>query len=294
MDRSSAESSQTSGKTVRLYPSLPNTDRYEVCVLSCSSAKNLNGNAPHRHKPLPENTQADECSARMKAQIYVLEQQKQELLSINERWAKEYRIMVRYYKEKVCSLKTLLSQRCSHFNKETGEELNPLCKLKALKDNTEAGCGDVSCVVVKTQSEARELEEQNRRLARRGQHQHSEIERLNKALQDALQTSQPQEMSSETLQDLWKHQAEVNKEDFLKERKDRETLKDKYLELEKKYKKVRNELHAIKTQGTWMRTPQAQYKCTCTQPDACPNNGNKLTNPGCTKLQRCYTFKDKL
>lgn len=83
--------------------------------------------------------------------------------------------------------------------------MNPLCKLKALKDNTEVriffvcvihtkallrlakcvifqagGCGDVSCVVVKTQSEARELEEQNRRLARRGQHQHSEIERLNK------------------------------------------------------------------------------------------------------------------
>lgn len=42
--------------------------------------------------------------------------------------------------------------------------------------------------------------------------------------------------------------AEVYKEDFLKERRDRERLKDKYLELEKKFRKVYNELRVLKSQ----------------------------------------------
>lgn len=43
-------------------------------------------------------------------------------------------------------------------------------------------------------------------------------------------------------------QAEIYKEDFLKERKDREKLKGKYLEVEKRLKKTHNELHVLKSQ----------------------------------------------
>lgn len=42
-------------------------------------------------------------------------------------------------------------------------------------------------------------------------------------------------------------QAEVYKEDFLKERKDRVKLKEKYLEQEKKFQKVHSELHVLKS-----------------------------------------------
>lgn len=93
----------------------------------------------------------------------------------------------------------------------------------------------------KAKKEAKDLREQNKTLNRRGQHQQEEIRRLNevshdlsswshfinnplsdsrcfecllkfyfymstKALEEALQTAQPLDVSSETLRDIWKHQ----------------------------------------------------------------------------------------
>lgn len=43
-------------------------------------------------------------------------------------------------------------------------------------------------------------------------------------------------------------QAEVYREDFLKERSDREKLHGRYLELEKKYRKACRELRALRPQ----------------------------------------------
>ncbi|XP_072306451.1 TNFAIP3-interacting protein 3-like [Eucyclogobius newberryi] len=216
-----------------------------------------------------ENTQDE--AVRLKKQMRVLEMQKQELISINERWAKEYRVMVQYYKDKLRDLKASLPR---------SDDAHHFCKLNVLKDSSTTGSGDV---LEKAQSEARQLQEQNRTLTRRGQHQGAEITRLNKALEEATLS---QEMSKETLQDLWKHQADIYREDFLTERKDREALKDKYLQLEKKYKRVRNQLFAVQSQVT---TPQPQYECTCSQPDSDPEEKTQSTSNN--KLQRRYTFK---
>ena len=94
------------------------------------------------------------------------------------------------------------------------------------------------------EKEAQELRLQNSTLTRRGQHQREEIQRLNKvrllllqtqtvlhvrhtsvleghnssndvlvqALEEALQTSQPLGGSSETLQDIWKHQVSFHQQ----------------------------------------------------------------------------------
>ncbi|KAJ3611760.1 hypothetical protein NHX12_021774 [Muraenolepis orangiensis] len=80
------------------------------------------------------------------------------------------------------------------------------------------------------------LRVQNAHLASRGQHQREEIRRLNQALHEAIEGHGVCGQSREHPHDeVWKHQAEVYKEDFLKERKDREMLKDKLLEMEKSY-----------------------------------------------------------
>nr|XP_019942753.1 PREDICTED: TNFAIP3-interacting protein 1-like [Paralichthys olivaceus] len=265
--------------THRLYPSLPNIDSYDRCV-----GEKLPAAADLRPERLQEDTQLEACGAdsdrRLKAQILILVEQRRELISINDKWAKEYQTMVRFYREKVRHLKPLLQQNHSHFEEgmcEEGEKHVNLCKklkLKTPDDNDKKSTcddGDVNSELLKVEKEARELRGQNSTLTRRGQHQHEEIKRLNKALEEALQTTAPQGGSSETTQDLWKHQAEVYREDFLTERKDREKLKEKYLELENRFRKVRTELRVLKSQVTWSPPLQPVLERVCSNRVICPN-----------------------
>ncbi|XP_071340876.1 TNFAIP3-interacting protein 1-like [Trachinotus anak] len=266
--------------THRLYPSLPNIDRYDICVLNGSAGEKPHTAAELHPERLLEDTQSEERAAngdiRMKAQILILEEQRRELLSINEKWAKEYRTMVQYYKDKVRDLKALLQQNHSHFAEGTCEEEEPhvtLCeklKVKTLKDEDSKWAGDADLIseLLKVEKEAEELRAQNSTLTRRGQHQREEIKRLNKVLKEAHPTTQPLGLSSETLQDLWKHQAEIYKEDFLTERKDREKLKGKYLELESRFRRARAELHVLKSQVPQTQPPQPVIECVCQN---CPN-----------------------
>ncbi|XP_062297390.1 TNFAIP3-interacting protein 1-like [Scomber scombrus] len=187
----------------------------------------------------------------MKAQILIMEKQKQELLSINERWAKEYRIIVQYYQDKVRDLKALLQHNNFHSKEEeTHIALFKKSNVKTVieEESTQAGNSDVNAEVLRAEREAKELRAHNSTLTRKGLHQQEEIKRLNKALEETFITTKPLAASNETLQDVWKHQAEIYKEDFLKERKDREILKGKCLELEKGLRKAHKEVHVLKSQ----------------------------------------------
>ncbi|XP_037312007.2 TNFAIP3-interacting protein 1-like [Pungitius pungitius] len=220
----------------RLYPSLPGSDRFTVCV----AGEKLHAAAVKPPDRIPQSQASTAgIDVQVKAQMLLLEEQKQELLSINTKWAKEYRTMARYYKERVRHLNELL-QRGHSEELMCGEGGNNH------KENTED----------KLLKEAEELRAQNSTLTRKGQRQQDEIRRLNKALEEALKTTQPLSVSSETLQDVWKHQADVYKEDFLKERSDREKLMEKHLKQEKKFRKVRSELCVLKSQLTWTPSPQ--------------------------------------
>ncbi|XP_022604472.1 TNFAIP3-interacting protein 1-like [Seriola dumerili] len=284
--------------THRLYPSLPNIDRYDICLLGHSTGEKPRTAAESHPDPVLGDRQSEVCAAnsdvRMKAQILILEDQRHELLSINEKWAKEYRTMVQYYKEKVQDLKALL-----HFEQGTCEEEETQITLykkqtfRTLKgeDSKWSGDADVQSELLKLEKEAQELRAQNSTLTRRGQHQHEEIKRLNKAMKEVLLTTQPLGVSSETLQDLWKHQAEIYKEDFLTERKDREKLKDKYLELENRFRKARSELHVLKSQVTRTQPPQPVLECVCT---AHPHWEVQPVKQHRMQTQRRYTLDNKL
>ncbi|XP_034038383.1 TNFAIP3-interacting protein 3-like [Thalassophryne amazonica] len=93
----------------RLYPSLTSTQKHKDVMID---TENSHATAAHHHESLQECTQSQTSSAstdsQMKAQIHILEEQRRELLSINEKWAKEYQTMVQYYKDKVQHLKLLL------------------------------------------------------------------------------------------------------------------------------------------------------------------------------------------
>ncbi|XP_049913169.1 TNFAIP3-interacting protein 3-like [Epinephelus moara] len=289
MDRSPAERSQTTDNrlTHRLYPSLPNIDsvfRYDVCVADPATGEEPHTDTVNHSDSLLEDTQSEAASSsdvRLKAQILILEEQRQELLSINEKWAKEYRTMVQYYKQKVRDLKESLQH--DHFKDMCEESERNAILNKKIKHKENTLTGDE---LLKAEMEAEELRAQNSTLTRRGQHQHEEIRRLNKALEEALQKT-----SGETLQDVWKHQAEVYKEDFLKERRDREKLKEKYLEQENKFRKVHSELHALKSQVARPRPKESALECTC--PNRASNWEVCQINQHHIQLQRRYTLDNK-
>ncbi|KAM9337162.1 uncharacterized protein ABDE67_018468 [Symphorus nematophorus] len=294
-DRPPVERPQATDRkqTHRLYPSLPDIDRYELCVPDEAAAV-------HHPDSLPGNTQSEAASTdiRMKAKILILEEQRQELLSINEKWAKEYRTMKQYYKEKILELKALLQLDRSPFEEgkcEEGEKNVTLFKKTKDKETTQTG--DLSSELLKAEKEAKELRAQNSTLTLRGQHQREEIRRLNKALEEALQTAEPTEAREETLLDIWKHQAEVYKEDFLKERRDRERLKEKYLELEKQFRKVHSELRVLKPQATRTRPPQPPQpalECTCTHRAKSPDREVRPTNQHRVQSQKRCSHDKKL
>ncbi|XP_070709453.1 TNFAIP3-interacting protein 1-like [Pempheris klunzingeri] len=282
----------------RLYPSLPNVDRYEVCVPNCSSREKVPPAAVCDPDSLQSEVSAARGDARMKAQILILEEQRQELLSINEKWAKEYRTMRQYYKERVQDLKALLHHH--HLEEETSEEtLSEKLKCKKVTDKESAGVNaavsslpdTIYSALLRAEKEAKELRAQNSTLIQRERRQHDEIRRLNKTLEEALQSTQPRDLSGETPQDVWRHQAEVYKEDFLKERRDREKLKGKYLELEKKFRKVHSELRVLKPQV--VRTPQSVLECTCTNGARCPDWEVRPLRQHHVQLQRRCTPDNK-
>uniref|UniRef100_A0A3P9K5X5 TNFAIP3 interacting protein 3 n=1 Tax=Oryzias latipes TaxID=8090 RepID=A0A3P9K5X5_ORYLA len=269
----------TSVKTrQRLYPSLPNADRYEICLPVGSSREGLRFSGP-KCKESPNSSQVG-----LKAQIVLLEEQRKELLSINKKWAKEYRTMVQYYKEKVRYLKAVSLQDSSE--EEAGDEGEKRVTFHVKKADRRTGEGKAAVVTAEEEEEAEELRLLNSTLTRRGQHQHEEIRRLNKALEEALCGSRPGGGNGETLPDIWKHQAEVYKEDFLKERSDRERLKEKYLELEKRSRKAQEELRLLKSQVIRMKPT---HTCSCVNPAKSPAWDICSVN----RQQRRYTADSK-
>ncbi|XP_077592609.1 uncharacterized protein LOC144209924 [Stigmatopora nigra] len=140
--------------------------------------------------------------------IFILERQRQELISINQKWAKEYNNMVAFYQNKLLTLQASLKHQ------ENAEESKLKCK------------------------------------------------HLPQALEERIHPRILEERET-TPHDLWRHQAEVFKEDFAKERRDRELLQHKYEELRQKLTFTSDELHHLKSKATWTRILHPVIECTC-------------------------------
>ncbi|XP_076014418.1 uncharacterized protein LOC143006938 [Genypterus blacodes] len=233
--------------TPRLYPSLPHTQWCEEEEPESSPRETLPAAAARLPDSLLGNKQSAVSGSSKKAQIVILEAQRKELLSINERWAKEYNTMVQYYREK-------------------------------------RGNSDVTSELWKAECEAKRLTAQNSTLTRRGQHQQEEIKRLNMALEEALQVAQPPSEGGDTHESVWKHQADVFKEDFMTERRDREKLKGKHLELENKFRKAEKELRILRS----------QMSCRCKHRDEPPNREGHICAKACQdNHQHCQLERHK-
>ncbi|XP_007260138.1 TNFAIP3-interacting protein 1 [Astyanax mexicanus] len=154
-----------------------------------------------------------------------LEKKNQELLDINKKWAERYRTLRQHVKSY-----ELRKEEKEKDTKQTGQEAELRARLQDA--DREIAWLRMHCDT----------------LTRGGQQLNEEIMRLNTVLQKSLAVQHKRNQREEN---VWKHQAQVYKEDFFKERKDREMLMAKYTDLEEKFKKVHDELRAYKLQARW-------------------------------------------
>ncbi|XP_059900899.1 TNFAIP3-interacting protein 3-like [Gadus macrocephalus] len=272
MDKQLIPDTTNAEQVNHLYPSLPISARLngeELHGVHRGGVENITP-APARQTNM---SSADMSS--VQAQLDMLWKQREELISINNKWADQYKVMTQYYKAKVREQQP--SAKTSQPSRPLNEEMcqNGVEQNVPEKDVKE----ETSEEKIMSHTDAEQLRVQNAHLTRRGQHQHEEIRRLNQALQQSLESGFVWGESREDPKDnVWKHQAEVYKEDFLKERKDRERLKGKLMEMEKKYRKTHSELHTLKSKITWapvLAPPVAMCDC----PNRAPPANNYTTYP---------------
>ncbi|XP_015200273.2 TNFAIP3-interacting protein 3-like [Lepisosteus oculatus] len=193
----------------------------------------------------------------LKQQLRILQKQRQELLDVNKKWDEQYKLMKQHYSLKIMEMKERLTV-CDKFITEVNAEQDKkqkdfdkklvLAKEKIEKEQEKNTKLSAELCEIKQQS--LNLKEQNATLTKRKDHQECEIQRLNKILLEGLGNPARNIFGEETATqiEVLRHQAQIYENDFKEERRDRERLKERNEELEKRCKKLQSELQILKSQ----------------------------------------------
>ncbi|XP_060103315.1 TNFAIP3-interacting protein 3 isoform X1 [Heteronotia binoei] len=198
----------------------------------------------------------------LEVQIISLEKQRQELLTVNNQWDQQFRQMKQYYERKVTELKTKLEtmqksvkdlEMERHQMQKECQRLEALVKDKYLQEMREKNT---------LKEENRLLKEETTLANAKKIHYECEINRLNKALLDALNNYKVSshvpnvdELDRNCIQDemqmqmeVLRQQVQIYEEDFKKERSDRERLNEEKEALQRINKRAQSQLKKLNSQ----------------------------------------------
>ncbi|XP_078509742.1 TNFAIP3-interacting protein 1 isoform X2 [Lissotriton helveticus] len=214
---------------------------------------------------LAENTMVKDVVGTMEKKVKALEHQRNELLEVNKQWDKHFRSMKQQYEQKITTLRQKLADSQKLVADLEAERENKQCdferKLLLAKSKIETEQGEKKAL----EEEVKELIQKNRFLqdqlspvSRQREYQEKEIQRLNKALEEALnvQASAPPasvfSMSAEaggsmrqeqrTQIQLLKQQVKIFEEDFQRERSDRERMSEEKEDLKHQMEKLQTQI----------------------------------------------------
>ncbi|KFP62136.1 TNFAIP3-interacting protein 1, partial [Cariama cristata] len=194
--------------------------------------------------------------------VKILEHQRRELLEVNKQWDQHFRAMKQKYEQKITDL-----------HQELAEARRALTELESEREQKQRDF-DRKLLLAKSRIETEEVSpsgsEQRRRgwpwrclqeqlapVTRQREYQEKEIQRLNKALEEALnvQASPPPIFASTmepagkvpqqellTQNELLKQQVKIFEEDFQRERSDRERMNEEKEELKQQLEKLQKQL----------------------------------------------------
>ncbi|NWW22153.1 TNIP1 protein, partial [Falcunculus frontatus] len=229
----------------------------------------------------------EELEAKEK-KVKILEHQRRELLEVNKQWDQHFRSMKQKYEQKVTDLHQELAearravtelesereQKQRDFDRKLllaksrieTEEVSPLGRVTGSCQPCCPALADLSLLlqaekerlameVRDLQQRMRFLQEQLAPVTRQREYQEKEIQRLNKALEEALnvQASPPPIFAMEpagklpqqellTQNELLKQQVKIFEEDFQRERSDRERMNEEKEELKQQLEKLQKQL----------------------------------------------------
>ncbi|NWY92056.1 TNIP1 protein, partial [Loxia curvirostra] len=203
----------------------------------------------------------EELEAKEK-KVKILEHQRRELLEVNKQWDQHFRSMKQKYEQKVTDLHQELAEArraVSELESEREQKQRDfdrkLLLAKSRIETEEAEKERLAMEVRDLQQRMRFLQEQLAPVTRQREYQEKEIQRLNKALEEALnvQASPPPIFAMEpagklpqqellTQNELLKQQVKIFEEDFQRERSDRERMNEEKEELKQQLEKLQKQL----------------------------------------------------
>ncbi|NXM25548.1 TNIP1 protein, partial [Oxyruncus cristatus] len=203
----------------------------------------------------------EELEAKEK-KVKILEHQRRELLEVNKQWDQHFRTMKQKYEQKVTDLHQELAEARRALTELEAEREQKqrdfdrkLLLAKSRIETEEAEKERLSMEVRDLQQRMRFLQEQLAPVTRQREYQEKEIQRLNKALEEALnvQASPPPIFALEpagklpqqellTQNELLKQQVKIFEEDFQRERSDRERMNEEKEELKQQLEKLQKQL----------------------------------------------------
>lgn len=194
--------------------------------------------------------------------VKILEQQRMELLEVNKQWDQHFRSMKQQYEQKITELRQKLVELQKQVTElETEREQKQrdfdrkLLLAKSKIEVEETDKEQLTAEAKELRQKVKYLQDQLSPLTRHREYQEKEIQRLNKALEEALSiqasSSPPPGYGSPegsgghlrkqelmTQNELLKQQVKIFEEDFQRERSDRERMNEEKEELKKQVEKL--------------------------------------------------------
>lgn len=195
--------------------------------------------------------------------VKLLEQQRMELLEVNKQWDQHFRSMKQQYEQKITELRQKLvdlQKQVTELEAEREQKQRDfdrkLLLAKSKIEMEETDKEQLTAEAKELRQKVRYLQDQLSPLTRQREYQEKEIQRLNKALEEALSiqaspSSPPAAFGSPegvgghlrkqelvTQNELLKQQVKIFEEDFQRERSDRERMNEEKEELKKQVEKL--------------------------------------------------------
>ncbi|XP_075848686.1 TNFAIP3-interacting protein 1 isoform X3 [Microtus pennsylvanicus] len=191
--------------------------------------------------------------------VKILEQQRMELLEVNKQWDQHFRSMKQQYEQKITELRQKLvdlQKQVTELETEREQKQRDFDrKLLLAKSKIETDKEQLTAEAKELRQKVKYLQDQLSPLTRHREYQEKEIQRLNKALEEALSiqasSSPPPGYGSPegsgghlrkqelvTQNELLKQQVKIFEEDFQRERSDRERMNEEKEELKKQVEKL--------------------------------------------------------
>ncbi|XP_014459518.2 TNFAIP3-interacting protein 1 [Alligator mississippiensis] len=222
--------------------------------------------SPQQSGATAEKASGKGTSEASEKKVKILEHQRNELLEVNKQWDQHFRAMKQQYEQKITDLRHKLADAQKALGEQEVEREQKqrdfdrkLLLAKSRIEVEEAEKERLSAEAKELKQRTRFLQEQLAPVTKQREYQEKEIQRLNKALEEALSSQATAPAASAfvstaepgggmhrhellTQNELLKQQVKVFEEDFQRERSDRERMNEEKEELKQQLEKLQKQL----------------------------------------------------